>query len=195
MIDTTFMDYIAEPLQPIDCYDRILNKSKDIHNIYNTQKEQIIDILKGNLTCSNIIFIGHHPIIGLKSKETKTKIQKSHGLIQLFTDIKTCLNGKKIYYLCADIHMYQTGCVNIDNLIINQYIVGTGGAHLDRYDGLEISVECDKIKYQIRHKINDKYGYLVVEINDTSDDVSFSFVDIEPIHQNGGNKIVIKYRV
>ena len=34
-------------------------------------------------------------------------------------------------YLCADLHLHQEGYVNINDMVINQYIVGTGGTKLD----------------------------------------------------------------
>ena len=34
-------------------------------------------------------------------------------------------------YLCADLHLHQEGYVKINDMVINQYIVGTGGTKLD----------------------------------------------------------------
>jgi hypothetical protein len=79
-------------------------------------------------------------VSSLKVKDKNEKPEKKSGvyLIQPFpefvnlwkTIIETSTN-KNLYYLCADLHLYQPGTVTINDTKIAQYIVGTGGAKLD----------------------------------------------------------------
>lgn len=98
-------------------------------------------------TGDNLIIIGHHPISCFKYKNKKIKlITGGNKFIDLlYNNIHKKLKNKSInvnyYYLCADLHQYQIGNIAIessiddpeDRMFIKQYIVGTGGAHLDPY--------------------------------------------------------------
>ena len=134
MIDTTIYDDIKN----IECYKNILGETDDINatRIKRKQYEQILEILTSYTNASTIIFSGHHPIIWCKNKSGKNKFNYVEGLISLFSQFEEFLIEKKIIYLCADTHIYQKGDVLIktenDNiLLIEQHIVGTGGADLD----------------------------------------------------------------
>ena len=91
------------------------------------------------------------------------------------------LKSKKIYYLCADIHLYQQSTFTINpsasnEIIIYQYIVGTGGADQDElpvYDDEKqkkkpedhTTIDGIKISYDI--KDNKKtFGFITVNIQD-----------------------------
>jgi hypothetical protein len=101
----------------------------------------------------NIIICGHHPLIGAKNSRYIAKLKnqqinykfkqgidaQSYELYDLLLDISKY--GEKFFYLCADIHNYQKGAVDInrdgEQMQIEQYIVGTGGAELDdKYSGI-----------------------------------------------------------
>ena len=134
MIDTTIYDDIKN----IECYKNILGETDDINatRLKITQYAQVLEILKAYTDASTIIFSGHHPIIWCKNKDEKNKFNYVEGLISLFSQFEEFLIEKKIIYLCADTHIYQKGDVLIktenDNiLLIEQHIVGTGGADLD----------------------------------------------------------------
>ncbi len=215
MLDTSI--YSFKPTTPIieTCYQHIFSSQKQkliddpdgyqIKDLIDYQKQKIINAIEKN-TCENIIFIGHHPIISKVSKtlEGKPQINKfkpEDGLINFFNDISvvsvgnvgsnnsinSILQGRNIYYLCADTHFYQYGIVSTGGLDINQYIVGTGGADQDELpiDEAEenttyktkIDRVINKVSYDVSYVIKEQkktFGFLVVNIDDT---VSFKYVD------------------
>ena len=58
-------------------------------------------------------------------------------MLELIYEKATEINEDvKFYYLCSDLHLYQTGTVTMETdrsekMVIEQYIVGTGGTELD----------------------------------------------------------------
>ena len=79
------------------------------------------------------------------------------------------LQNKTIYYLCADSHFYEESIINIkntgkNNILINQYIVGTGGAELDEIDPTKTckQEEKDLFTYNILY-VKKAYGFLLCD--------------------------------
>lgn len=123
--------------------NNIRNETIDTENqlsLYMAEQRQKILNYLSDKKYKNIIVSGHHPLIGFKNqvlKENKIKggIEIYHiEFYKLFIDMATY--GDDFYYLCADIHNFQEGNVDIyhgteKSITIHQYIVGTGGADLD----------------------------------------------------------------
>jgi hypothetical protein len=144
MIDTTMYNLdkkknknksinIDKPINTT-CYKHIFDNYKDpnitlVSQLITYQNNQVRDILR-TYENRHIVIAGHHPICHIKSKG-KDEDNVIVGLLSLFQQNTDLLNGKNIYYLCADTHLYQVGIVRTGPLIIHQYIVGTGGAQLD----------------------------------------------------------------
>ena len=111
-----------------------LEQSKFINNVTTE--------INSNSSIKNVVIVGHHPLMGFKIKEKKgvelVETLYSADLIEfIYNNIFNQINNPNIkyYYLCADLHQYQCGNVNINGkMSIRQYIVGTGGAKLDKYD-------------------------------------------------------------
>lgn len=111
-----------------------LEQSKFINNITTE--------INSNSNIQNVVIVGHHPLMGFKIKEKKgvelVETLYSADLIEfIYNNIFNQINNPNIkyYYLCADLHQYQSGNVSINGkMSIRQYIVGTGGAKLDKYD-------------------------------------------------------------
>jgi hypothetical protein len=111
-----------------------LEQSKFINNVTTE--------INTNSSIQNVVIVGHHPLMGFKIKEKKgaeiIETLYSADLIEfIYNKIFNQINNPNIkyYYLCADLHQYQSGNVSInDKMTIKQYIVGTGGAKLDKYD-------------------------------------------------------------
>ena len=184
------------------CYQYLFNnftdKTKTISDLLKYQEKQIkVAIEKYNRDINNIIFIGHHPIATNVRKETKdddgkiigyeNKVDYSYKLITFFNSINKLLSNKTIYYLCADTHFYQQSEIQIgEQLQINQYIVGTGGADLDQLpekdtsfilkniittkDGINVIYDID-----IRNQ-KKTFGFLTVDIQDDNK-IAFKFHD------------------
>ena len=143
MIDTSM--YTTDINDYLKCYNVFLN-SKGIgpfetgNALMEYQIHQIVSAITDNIDgLKYIIISGHHPIIGVKYDEGK-QLEILND-IPFFKEVLQIINGiaknVKYYYLCADLHLYQKGTINLkfndaeDVMTINQYIVGTGGTKLD----------------------------------------------------------------
>jgi hypothetical protein len=167
MIDTTIYDDDDFQDNIYKCYKEINNGFTDDNDDINVKIKNIqvkvkqvqstfitntINELNSNPNIKNIIVVGHHPLMGFKIKDKKGKryvdFLCSKYLIEfIYKEIcsKIRIPGIKFYYLCADLHQYQCGNINITSanssetsenggITIRQYIVGTGGASKDEYD-------------------------------------------------------------
>jgi len=148
--DTTM--YVGEKFKKFQkCYERIIpgniigkntSKSKGKSNmvyqeaLIEYQNQAIMDYISRRGKITNLVLIGHHPLIYLKSKDDqesfKQDIPRVSGLLGHIHDL--CPDSK-FFYLCADLHLYQEGDVEFSHgdktMKIKQYIVGTGGTDLD----------------------------------------------------------------
>jgi hypothetical protein len=113
--------------------------------VKQTQNDFINNVtteINSNSSIQNVVIVGHHPVMGFKIKEKKgveiVETLYSADLIEfIYNKIFNQINNPNIkyFYLCADLHQYQCGNVSINGKMqIKQYIVGTGGAKLDKYD-------------------------------------------------------------
>jgi hypothetical protein len=147
MLDTSMYD-CEESDETINgflpCYQTLLqNPNLTKQELYQLQQDFVLNTIKQNQNqqIKNLVIIGHHPITGYKFKKNKVNlIEPFPSFVQLWSLIHSnTLNKETIYYyLCADLHLYQIGNVVIHNnnnnnneMLIHQYIVGTGGADLD----------------------------------------------------------------
>jgi hypothetical protein len=155
MIDSSIYEDDADVQEYLPCYQKmnIYDSNNNINEVVNIQQlreiqfdfivNSLIKHMEDGTQTDNIIIIGHHPITGHKLKKNKQiNIAPFPPFINMWIELsKTQLTlDKRLYYLCADLHLYQEGNVAItytsDNepqstLLIHQHIVGTGGTTLD----------------------------------------------------------------
>ena len=168
-------------------------------------------IKSDNSNIQNVFIFGHHPIYASKQKTTETpkeiKIKSqlfNKDGIELIYDICSEFTTTRVYYICADVHQYQSSTLEItkDNktITIPQYVVGTGGAKLD--DCVADNTVMNRKMYDefgIKYTRNDdcktEYGYLSVYIPDdiTGDnkqtEPTFTFTNISDTgNDNMGKK-------
>jgi hypothetical protein len=167
MLDTSIYD--TESNEYLTCYRKFF-KTKELNGItasgmngdnkenvsiddIKQYQQRLIDESLQNLSPSivNIVIVGHHPILQLKKKgETNTKtdiLEFKPVLLSIYKQIKQTPRDKPMnyYYLCSDLHLYQTGIITInidkeentnttenETMIIKQYISGIGGTELDK---------------------------------------------------------------
>lgn len=147
MIDTTIYDD-EEFAGCYECYKAFVDT--DDKTIIQTRVKQkqsdfidhMTSEIKSNSNIQNVVIVGHHPLMGFKIKEKKgveivETLYSSDLIAFIYNNIFNQITNPNIkyYYLCADLHQYQCGNVSINGkMTIRQYIVGTGGAKLDKYD-------------------------------------------------------------
>jgi hypothetical protein len=192
MIDSSL--YMKDAEELMECYNLLLSRNlRSIEDIIKIQSLFVLNTIKKNIgKFTNLVLIGHHPITGNKIKKGIKLIKPFLEFINLFLDIYNILGDEINYnYLCADLHLYQEGIIKIDNMIIQQYIVGTGGTKLDDNSKVfpefsEIEVKNHNIKYQMFNSIK-KHGFLHCQIYGEHFDCAF----VEAINRNidGGNKL------
>lgn len=162
---------------------RITRGSPNYQNDLNEyQRRKINEEISKYEVIDKIVFIGHHPLIYLKNKDDEIKAKSDIPRISdLLSDVHDLLPNSQYYYLCADLHLYQQGEVTFyhddKEMKIKQYIVGTGGTHLD----LEIPTEYNNTEYTIGdfHYAHNKslyeHGFLVCDFNEKNKDPIFEF--------------------
>ncbi len=143
------------------------------------QTKLLINKIKNikNVDKKELVIIGHHPII-TQHKNEHTEIIK--GLISLM--VKICKISNKVSYICADTHYYEQGTIKITNtnnetFVVNQYIVGTGGANLDEPRTDKKKLIHKQGIYNVTYNLicNMKTsGYLV------SNNQGYKFIDVVP---------------
>lgn len=186
MLDSNILNLFNK--MNIGCYKYLFNSfektnSTTINELILHQINSIIKLIESKKHIQNYIFVGHHPILACKNSKDKLIVVKNEGLVNLFTNqqLHSLINNKNIFYLCADVHLYQYGLVTINSLNIKQYIVGTGGAHLDNYNANETEFRnvynIRGLNYKVLDNYNNIHGFLVVDINtiDSNDIISFKF--------------------
>ena len=222
-IDTSIYDN-NKICEYIKCYKSVKDIHKSIDIIRNQQNDFIRNVVKNikqNLNINNIIIAGHHPLAYLKikdkskdkikdkskykskdttkdtTKELKFEILNTELNNLLFNDIYLQLkhiSNMNYYYLCADLHQYQSGNIEITNSInddsmnIKQYIVGTGGAKLDPYYSTLITDNEEYKKQNIKYKMNkddiinscSEYGFLKC-IENIDNNIIFEFIKTDTI--------------
>lgn len=136
MVDTSM--YEDEANEYLECYNIFLREDYSLAELRDYQEGLIMDAIDTYQNgLKNLILIGHHPIIGTKAK--RGKVIKPLNDIPFFNPVLAKIYGKipdaNFYYLCADLHLYQKGTVEIEMddgvMSIEQHIVGTGGTKLD----------------------------------------------------------------
>lgn len=171
------------------CYKAVNNKYTNIDEVKKDQLEFIRMFVETQINehTENIIIVGHHPLALFKEKKDKVKwfILNEEFNQCLYDELyKICKPTMKYYYLCADLHHYQPGTITINgDMKIDQYIVGTGGAELDKINK-ELIKQTHITQGNINYKINleetlVEHGYLKCSEKDGV--LTFSF-----IHRGGG---------
>ena len=186
MLDSNILNLFNK--MNIGCYKYLFDSfektnSTTMNELILHQINSIIKLIESKKHIQNYIFVAHHPIVASKNSKDKLIVVKNEGLVNLFTNqqLHSLINNKNIFYLCADVHLYQYGLVTINSLNIKQYIVGTGGAHLDNYNANETEFRnvygIKGLNYKVLENYNNIHGFLVVDIDtiDSNDIISFKF--------------------
>jgi hypothetical protein len=206
MIDTSIYDEGYNKY--IQCY-HLLDKDipplsstmteEDIQiKIREKQKDFIINQINNQQEIKHIILVGHHLIAYVKYK--KTQYLKKSDIYPKFKDvlinvINTVNNeNTKYYYLCADMHFYQKGIITIENTVINQYIVGTGGNELEsnRVE-TDSEITIDELSAGITYEMTEcihSHGFLECNLNlqNLDKDGKFNFKFTEVAQEKKGGK-------
>jgi len=188
MLDTSIYDPDdAESF--LACYQKQLNdENVSVASIVLKQHHFINTEIARHPRSPNLIIIGHHPITAIKNKGGKERLIEPFPLF--ITELKKLgefPHLKNITYLCADLHLYQCGIVTIfgherphllnhygssatddsetipNNVIIRQYVVGSGGTALDPpiNPGAKPENEyASRLEYQLLENLPYSHGFL-----------------------------------
>jgi hypothetical protein len=209
MIDTSM--YTVDTEKYLKCYNAFLANTEQHFDtgdaLIEHQNKNILEAIASNMDgqLKHIIISGHHPIIGVKmtddgEPEVLNDIPIFEPILQEICKITN--NALKYYYLCADLHLYQKGKINLhfntgDTMVINQYIVGTGGTKLD--DKLPTilngsTFNNDNIEYILKD-CQQMCGFLeCVIINDPTIDPIFNFISVPSLSLGGSTQTRRKYK-
>jgi len=156
-----------------------------VNDMIAAQQSHLLDQVSkidDKASIKHVFISGHHPILGVKSKKGKIKKQEmnKHG-VQFVVHLLSLFPKSKHYYLCADIHHYQKGTLTLAGLngsAVRQFIVGTGGASLDKEPpetGSRWTTEDGQVEL-LTEGSNVGYGYLEVQRNDKQ--YEFQFIQL-----------------
>jgi len=241
MLDTTMYEESEKAIKKVmKCYEKMFemnalgvpvneNVLEKIKVMRDNQKQRLADYIASLTakagTIKNIIVVGHHPLFDLKTKkdDESGKIKTKEEVIPLLNELyyesiyaplQAVNSGIKYFYLCADLHQYQTGTVTISSLgagtdagaarpllVIQQYIAGTGGTELEKtpYDhSKDGGVTKNTDKYQITYNIiptaNEyTHGFLVCRL-DTDKNFSAEFIEADKFVGGGSYRKTSKAR-
>ena len=196
----------------LPCYQTLLhNPNLTKAELYQLQQDFVLNALiqnqNENQHIKNLVIIGHHPITGYKFKKNKVNlIEPFPSFVQLLSFIHSNNSNKETvyYYLCADLHLYQIGNVVItnnnnndnnvtDEMLIHQYIVGTGGADLDEhpyfdnYDDKNYPTLQNSENYSVQYTMNtdqvehslSAYGFLECIESEKNGLLQFQFYNVD----------------
>jgi hypothetical protein len=166
------------------------NTNTALTAIKEYQKKLITDALSKNPEqIKNIVLVGHHPICQIKLKKEKTEIKTDiPGFLPVLSLIKeNSQPGTNYYYLCSDLHLYQSGIITINTenqpMKINQFIAGIGGTELDDITALnsvtkklDISVVVSDVVNGVVHNVVSNFN-LEYEMNKERADCGFLVCD------------------
>jgi hypothetical protein len=166
-IDTTIYSFDEPEKQDENCYMKVLG-SKPL-TLMNDQRNFLVRHLETSTDDDYIYVIyGHEPLFSIKTKigdETRKIKNKSSVLTELTNLILSNCGNKKIYYVCADVHMYQSGIVfNDSGQSIKQIVCGTGGGEKDNFNYGNKIFKQSGFSYCVDSS-HDAYGYVELNIN------------------------------
>jgi len=172
MLDTTL--YLPDNHKYAKCYEHMTRNMDVLKANQQNSVKKWIEEANDDENITNIVFVGHHPIVTYKQKEEMV-IDVLPDFIDFLQHLK--INSKKIYYLCADVHFYQRSTINLKEKTIKQIVVGTGGTTLDPIHSLsqgEMPTEILDTDLQFTHHESiEEHGFLEVKEKDTELDITF----------------------
>lgn len=197
-IDTTIYGYNANQTT---CTDKIFKK--DYNFIKDKQNKFILAQIQPNVTnvvnddANHIIIFGHEPLISVKKGSDDYKKNMISELLNLIYGINT---DKKISYVCADVHLYQSCKITKQGsgMEINQIVCGTGGAELDSMPETAtppiILSNINATGYNIRiDDFRTTFGYVELELTNTGLNHIFIPIDEEQVGGGGVRRYWINY--
>jgi len=211
MIDTSVYDNEINN-ESVQCYKRILNsdynKDLTVDELIENQSKAIKYLISKNINkCKNIIIIGHHPICGMTTNNDNTDCYFNNKLADVFKNISKIIKSNKISinitYLCSHIHMYEESEININDILVKQYICGCGGANLDELTpelsnepgkNYEVIIRHDDIYFKIKSVINRTYGYLSIKLSENNENINVEFIKVKEIPKPNFEKKYKKYK-
>ena len=180
-----FVDTNAYSLQGSDntCFKII---GKTALEVKNEQNSFITECVNDSTTNIFLVF-GHNPLVSAKTTDKKTiKSSAETELAKILLE-----SHKTIYYICADVHMFQHGTITGYGHSLTQIVCGTGGADKDKFDSHIQVIEENGINYDLQ-RVAPSYGFVDMVLSDTG--ISWEYYKIkEDATKMYEMKYLIKY--
>ena len=161
----------------------ILTNSQILPIIIQTIQNKFIEYILDKYNNHSIFIFGHQPLISLSKKKdyvseesftnTNVGIEEKSFLESLLKILFENIGLRKLYYICADDHLYLKSIIKKNDQTIFQHIYGTGGACLDKCLQNRI---CENNNIPIEHK-----GYFIEYIESKDNVYGFGTINIDSI--------------
>lgn len=152
-------------------------EGKNPSQIIREQNAYLTDQLT-DPTIDYFLVFGHEPLVSIKSKhdpDTEDLAEKTSDMNELANIL--LLSNKKIHYICADVHMYQSGTVrNSAGNSVKQIVCGTGGADKDYYCLPSKIISSGGLTFELDNFM-DSYGF--VDITLTSEGLTHQYIKVK----------------
>jgi hypothetical protein len=200
-----FIDSNLYELTGKTCFN--LMEGKSVEEIKCKQNKFIIDCLSDN-TINYFLFFAHHPLIAVKTKNDTNEAKPTSILTfdkqRLSNGTKAIINHNEliklldknirtdnIFWICADVHMYQSSSIKMKNHTITQIISGSAGANKDKFnsDNKKFIVDDYEINIIDVDSSLNSFGYVELELDKTG--IKYNYINVNK--NLYGRKYLINY--
>ena len=137
VIDTNILDKPQVNYDPEEC---------PVQTNVNGDVDQMLEMLEHELHSSDnvdwIIVAGHVPLASIKEKGSKiVQHIPQEYYIRIYEAIYTSPHRSKVLYICADTHNFQHNTLGYKEYILNEIVIGTGGATPDVINNVAVGTQ------------------------------------------------------
>ena len=141
-------------------------------------------------TTNIFLVFGHQPLSSAKTSDGKIKKDTLFPTNELAELLLT--SRKTIYYICADVHMFQHGIIHGYGHSLEQIVCGTGGADKDKFDLSLQTINKETINYELL-RVAPSYGFVDMVLSDTGIRWTYYKIKEDATREAYSMKYLIKY--
>ena len=141
-------------------------------------------------TTNIFLVFGHQPLSSAKTSDGKIKKDTLFPKNELAELLLT--SRKTIYYICADVHMFQHGIIRGYGHSLEQIVCGTGGADMDNFTLHMQIINKETIDYDLQ-RVAPSYGFVDMIISDSGIRWTYYKIKEDATREAYSMKYLIKY--